>query len=443
MSCDIVANNANMKTIKIIPKIKLRGTVVVPGDKSISHRAAILAALAGGKTRIRNFLFADDCLITLKALESLGIKVIRKLRFCEVVIDSKGFLRASKKPLFMGESGTSARVLLGVLVGQKFVSNVTAASSLMKRPMLRVIKPLRLMGAKIKAKKIRGKEFLPLEISPSLLSGIRWVQEVPSAQVKSAVLLAGLFAEGETAVKEFVVTRDHTEKMLKYFGAAVRVASKEVYLKPTVLKTPGKITIPGDFSSAAFFIVAALLIKNARILIKDVGFNPTRLGAFYVLKRMGAKMKVVHRRGSFEPVADIEVFSSRLKAATIQAREIPALIDELPILMVAAGMAKGKTVIEGIGELRVKETDRIQSMCYNLKRLGITVKVQKCKDGECIEIIGSDFFKGSVLKSFSDHRTAMSAYVAALAARDISVLEDTDCISKSFPNFFSVMNKIF
>ncbi|MFH1691605.1 MAG: 3-phosphoshikimate 1-carboxyvinyltransferase [Candidatus Omnitrophota bacterium] len=432
-----------MKTMKIAPRMKLRGTVVMPGDKSISHRAAILAALAGGKTQIRNFLFSDDCLATIKVLQSLGIKVLCQLRRSVVVINSKGFLRASKRPLFMRESGTSARVLLGVLAGQKFISKVTASPSLMKRPMLRVIKPLRLMGARIKARKIRGKEFLPLEILPSSLSGIRWVQEVSSAQVKSAVLLAGLFAKGETAVKESVVTRDHTEKMLKYFGAAVKVVNKEVRLRPSVLKTPGKIIIPGDFSSAAFFIVAALLVKNAKIVIKDVGMNPTRLGAFYVLKRMGGKIKVFNRRGSFEPVADIAISSSRLKAVTIKAQEIPSLIDELPVLMVAAGMAKGKTVIEGAGELRVKETDRIKSMSFNLKRLGVKVDVYMGKAGECVEITGSEFFKGAVLKSFSDHRTAMSVYVAALAAGGNSVLEGPDCISKSFPNFFVAMNQLF
>lgn len=443
-ACDIVTNNANMKTIKIIPKTGLRGTVIVPGDKSISHRAAILAALTRGKTTIKNFLFSDDCLVTLKVLESLGVKIIYKKKFCEVVIESTGFLRAPKSSLFMKESGTSARVLLGVLAGQNFVSKVTGSPSLMRRPMLRVIKPLRLMGARIKAKKSKNDEFLPLEILPADLHGITWVQEVSSAQVKSAILLAGLFSEGETVIKESVATRDHTERMLKLFGVSAKSVKKVIHLYPSPLQSPGEIVIPRDFSSAAFFIVAALLIKNSRLLIKDVGINPARFGIFYVLKRMGAKMTILNRRPSFEPVADIEIVSSSLKATVIEAREIPGLIDELPVLMIAAAKARGKTIIEGAGELRVKETDRIQSMFFNLRELGIKINVKSGKkSGERIEIFGSDHFEGARLRSFSDHRTAMSVYIAALAAKGASTLDDAGCVSKSFPGFFDVMKHLF
>ncbi len=436
--------NEIMKSIKILPKTGLRGTVVVPGDKSISHRAAILASLAKGKTRIRNFLFSDDCLVTLKALRFLGVKIVCNVRCSEVLINSKGYLEAPKEPLFMGESGTSARVLLGVLAGQNFVSKMTAASSLVKRPMLRVIKPLRLMGANISARKAGGNEFLPLKVFPSPLKGAYWVQEVSSAQVKSAILLAGLFADGKTVVKEHVVTRDHTERMLKYFGASIKVIGKEAHLDPCVIKTPGEVRIPCDFSSAAFFIVAALLVKGSRILIKDVGINPTRFGAFHVLERMGAKVGILKRRMSFEPVADIETVYSSLTATTIKAREIPSLIDELPVLMVAAARARGKTVIEGAQELRVKEADRIASMCFNLRQLGIKVDVYgDQKNGEKIVIFGAGSFNGAALKSFGDHRTAMSAYVAALAADSVSTLDNASCVNKSFPCFFKTMRQLF
>lgn len=441
---DIVTNNSNVKAIKIIPGIKLRGVVIVPGDKSISHRAAILAALSCGQTTIKNFLFSDDCLATLKVLESLGVKIIYRKKFCEVIVESEGFLRSPKTSLFMKESGTSARVLLGVLAGQNFVSKVTGSPSLMRRPMLRVIKPLRLMGARIKTKKLKNNEFLPAEIFPADLHGIEWAQEVASAQVKSAILLAGLFAEGETIIKEPVATRDHTERMLKLFGVPVKNVGGKIHLSPSRLKSPGEIVIPRDFSSAAFFIVAGLLIKNSRLLIKDVGINPARFGIFYVLKRMGAKMTILNRRPLFEPVADIEVVSSPLKAVIIKAREIPGLIDELPVLMIAAARAKGKTIIEGADELRVKETDRIQSMFFNLEKLGIKINVKSGKkNGERIEIFGSDHFEGAHLRSFSDHRTAMSVYIAALAAKGASTLDDAGCVSKSFPGFFDVMKHLF
>ena len=440
-----------MEPIKIQPRSHLRGTVILPGDKSISHRAAILAAMARGETEILNFLFSDDCLVTLKVLRALGVKITTKKEKSEVIITSSGSFHAPRSALDMGESGTSVRILLGVLSGQAFKSKLYAAPSLSRRPMARVIEPLRWMGAKIKATKKGKDEFLPLEVYPASLHGIQWKQKIPSAQVKSAVLLAGLFAEGETIVREPILSRDHTERMLELFGANIKIRRDKVWIKKSELITPEKIFIPGDISSAAFFIVAALLTKNSKILIKDVGMNPTRMGAVKVLERMGANIRIVNltaggkagQRNLCEPMADMEVTTSDLRATTIKAEEIPGLIDELPILMVAAGLAKGKTVIEGVGELRVKETDRISSLCSNLMKLGVNIKVRALKEKEFLEILGTKNLKGTKLKSFSDHRTAMSMFVAVLAAQDTSSLDDITCINKSFPQFLSTFKHLF
>lgn len=432
-----------MKPIKIQPRSRLRGIVSLPGDKSISHRAAILSAMAEGRTTIKNFLFSDDCLVTLNVLKALGVKVNQNKQRGEVVIISGGRFHPPSSSLYMGESGTSARVLTGVLSGQTFITRLDAAASLRMRPMARVIEPLRSMGAVIKAQKKGKDEFLPLEIFPSKLHGIQWRQKIPSAQVKSAVLLAGLYAQGQTLIEEPVPSRDHTERILKLFRAEIEMKKGKISIKKTKLVTPGIISIPGDISSALFFIVAGLLTKDSRIIIRDVGVNPTRLGAVKVLKRMGANIRIFNKRDLFEPLADIEVSTSPLRQTVIKANEIPALIDEIPILMVAASLAKGKTVIQGVEELRVKETDRIKSMCSNLMKLGVDIRVRALKKKESIEISGVDCLKGADLRSFRDHRTAMSMCIAALAAGGRSRLDDISCINKSFPGFLSSLNHLF
>jgi 3-phosphoshikimate 1-carboxyvinyltransferase len=428
-----------MKPIIIKPCSGLKGIIRIPGDKSISHRAAILSALAKGKTEIKNFLFSDDCLVTLNTLKHLGVRVVTRPRLSEAVIISPGFLKKPSRFLNMGESGTSARMFLGLLAGQDFCSIIGGASSLLHRPMLRVLEPLRLMGACVRARKIKNDEFLPCEIFSNELHGFTWEQKVPSAQVKSAILLAGLFAKGVTSVVEPVRTRDHTERMLKLFGAQISIEHKTLRIRKSVLKSPGEIFVASDISSAAFFIVAALLIKNSKIILKNVSINPTRMGAIRVLKRMGAYIKVSLVKESFEPRADLEVCFSSLKGTIVKAREIPALIDELPILMVAASKAKGKTLFEGVGELRVKETDRIRSMEFNLLKLGVDIRVKSLKESENIEIQGADSFKGACLKSFADHRTAMSMIVAALSADTACSIDDVSCISKSFPQFLTLI----
>lgn len=431
-----------MKPISIKPANGLRGTMVVPGDKSISHRAAILAALACGKTRIKNFLFSDDCLVTLAALSALGVKVLTDKKKDEVLISSDGRLRPPKSPMWMGESGTSARVLLGVLAAQPYVTKLTAAPSLLKRPMARVIVPLRLMGADIRAQKKGRDEFLPLEVFPSELTAIKWSQAVSSAQVKSAILLAGLYARGRTCVTERIVSRDHTERMLKLFQADLTAKGNKVCINKSVLKTPGLVNISGDISSAAFFVVAALLLKNSKIVIKNVGINPTRIGAITVLKRMGGRIRFLNRKDLFEPQADIEVSSSDLRATVIDEHEIPGLVDEIPILMVAASLAYGKTIIRGVKELRVKETDRICSMSRNLLKLGVDIRVRAVNINETLEIIGIRSLSSANLQSFSDHRTAMCMYVAGLAAGGACSLDDVVCINKSFPGFLTAFKQL-
>ncbi len=431
-----------MKPITIKPAKGLRGTVVVPGDKSISHRAAILAALSCGKTRINNFLFSDDCLVTLNVLAALGVKIRADKNKNEVLISSDGRLRPPKSLLWMGESGTSARVLLGVLAAQPFVTKLTAASSLLKRPMARVIVPLRLMGADIRAHKKGRDEFLPLAVFPSKLSAIKWRQEVSSAQVKSAILFAGLYAQGRTCVTESTVSRDHTERMLKLFHASLTAKGNKICINKSVLKTPGDVNISGDISSAAFFIVAALLVKNSKVVLKNVGINPTRIGVISVLKRMGGRIRFLNRKDLFEPQADIEVSSSDLRATVIDEQEIPGLVDEIPVLMVAASLAHGKTIIRGVKELRVKETDRICSMSQNFLKLGVNVRVRAVNKNETLEIIGGRSLNSAKLYSFSDHRTAMSMFVAGLAAGGVCRLDDVFCINKSFPGFLTAFKQL-
>ncbi len=431
-----------MKTMLIKPCKAVCGTIELPGDKSISHRAAILSSLAKGRTEIRGFLFSDDCLVTLSALKAMGVDVKTFTREHRVIIDSCGVLCPPRYPLDMKESGTSARMLMGLLAGQGFVSRLTGAPSLLRRPMARVIKPLSLMGAEIQARQRGGRDYLPVLIRPSVLHGICWKQDVASAQVKSALLLAGLFAQGDTCVHEAVTTRDHTERMLRFFGADLRVSGGDIVVKRSDLVSPGLVNIPGDISSAAFFIVAALVLKGSHLVLRRVGVNPTRTGAIRVLQRMGGCIRLISEQKGYEPVADLDIRFGELCGTRIRSAEIPSLIDELPILMVAASMAKGRTVIEGAGELRVKETDRIRSMGWNLKKAGVKIDTKVAANREDIVITGSGGIKGAHFRSFGDHRTAMSMYVAALAASGASSLDDPACVSKSFPKYFSVFNHL-
>ncbi len=402
----------------------------------------MLSSISKGKTLIENFSFSDDCIATLKAFVSLGVR-IKKISRNRIVVNGVGVF-GLKKPngiINLAESGTSMRILIGLLCAQNFISKLDGRESLRKRPMLRVIKPLKLMGARINANS-RGKDlYAPITISPSTLRSIDWKMSVSSAQVKSAILLAGLYAKGMTRIYEPVKSRDHTERMLKEFKAKIKVKGNNIHICPSSLISPKIIYIPADISSASFFIVLACLLKGSQIRINNLNLNPTRSGIINVLKRMHADIEIIYKnKNYFEPKADIVVKSSKLIATNIKKKEVPSLIDELPILMVAASFAKGQSVFEGIEELRVKETDRINSMIYNLSKMGAKIEVKDKKGKEAIVINGSKSLKGASLKSYGDHRTAMSMVVAALCAESPSNIDDVKCIKKSFPDFLKILD---
>jgi 3-phosphoshikimate 1-carboxyvinyltransferase len=389
-------------------------------------------------------------LATLAAFKKLGVKFTLKKN--KLTINGKGLygLRKPKGPIHLVNSGTSFRLLLGLLVGQKFASILTAGGSLSQRPMHRVILPLRKMGAVLRPRIIGTiayiEEYPPVEIEGAVLKGITYKLPIASAQVKSAILLAGLYAKGKTMIVEEIQTRDHTERMLKSFKAKIAARGKSVSIAGgSELKSPKNIYLPGDISSAAFFMVAAAILPNSAVTIRNVNLNPTRIGVFNVLKRMGVKVKITGRSPASshtEPKGDISVVSSRLKGVRVGKTEIPSLIDELPVLMVAASFARGKSVFEGISELRVKETDRIKSMCHNLTAMGVDARVESLGENECVMVKGAKVISGATVKSFGDHRTAMSMVIAGLAASGSSTLDDISCISKSFPGFLAVLNRL-
>jgi 3-phosphoshikimate 1-carboxyvinyltransferase len=424
----------------------LKGKVSLPGDKSISHRAIILSALAKSRTTVRNIPLNEDCLATIKLFRKLGIKIILNQASCQIKVFGRGLfgLRKPRSAIRVEESGTTFRLLLGVLAGQSFVTKLSAGNYLSRRPMLRVIKPLRSMGARIGSKAIKGEEYPPLNIAGQNLSGVTYKLPVASAQVKSALLLAGLYARGETKIIEPLKTRDHTERMLKLFKANLKVQGNSISIRGgRMLVSPGRLDIPADISSAAFFMVASIIIPDSKILIKNVSLNPGRIGVIKVLNRMKAGLKII-KSGNLgnEPAGDILAGSGSLRGTKIRKREIPSLIDELPILMVAACFAKGTSVFENAGELRVKETDRIKSMVSNLTKMGANIKVIKSGANEDIIIKGVKELYGAKLSSFGDHRTAMSMIIAGLAARGESSIDDVSCINKSFPDFLKTLRSL-
>ncbi len=435
------------KSFLIKSKFIPRGCIRLAGDKSIAHRALILSALSDNNTRLKNFPVHDDSLATLNTLRVLGVKILFKKGL--IYVFGRGFqgLNPPEQPLQVGNSGTTLRLILGVLAGLPFKVKVIAGKYLSARPMSRVNIPLRLMGARIIARKKAKEEFAPLVIRGGDLKGIVYHLKIASAQVKSAILLAGLLAKGRTQVCERLSTRDHTERMLKTFGVNISIRNKRIILKPGLpLSSPGEIYIPGDISSAAFFIVLALIIPQASITIEQTSLNPSRMGLIKVLKRMGAKINLSSLQSaqpvSFEPCGDLKVISSKLKGTVVNSREIPYLVDELPILMVAACFAQGLTVIKGVSELRVKETDRINSMVFNLQRMGADIRVKRELEAENIIIYGGRSLHAAKLKSFGDHRTAMSMVVAAMAVGGQSILDDISCVNKSFPDFLKKLNSL-
>jgi 3-phosphoshikimate 1-carboxyvinyltransferase len=420
-----------------LPGKTLKGVVTVPGDKSISHRFVIFSALADGTSRAHNFLTGEDCLSTVEAFRKMGVSVTVSGTECEVIGVGKYGLKAPDGPLYVGNSGTTIRLLAGLLAGQRFDTVLAGDDSLSKRPMDRVIIPLRTMNADISG--IGEKNHPPLTVKGRVLKGSVHHERLGSAQVKSALLLAGLYAEGRTIVVEKKRSRDHTERMFDLFGAEFnRDADTLTIFGSSTFKAVQDFVIPGDISSAAFFIVAGLIIPGSDIVLKDVCLNPTRSGIIEVLRQMGAKIDVSEKKGRGEPCGDIRVKHSKLHGVTVADNLLPFLIDEVPILMVACSLAEGRSCIKNASELRVKETDRIMSMTEGLTALGADIKV----DGDTLHINGAQEIKGGAeVRSFSDHRTAMSLIVAGLAAQEKVTVKDIECIDISYPKFVQDLNK--
>jgi len=409
----------------------LRGVVRVPGDKSISHRAVMISSVAEGATVIRGLLRSEDVLATLDAFKSMGIEAV-DLEGGDIQIKGKGpdALESPGRPLDLGNSGTSMRLLAGLLSGLPVEVVLTGDRSLMRRPMGRVVEPLKMMGARILA---GDKDTAPISIKGGGLSGISYRMPVASAQVKSALLLAGMSASGVTRVKEPAVTRDHTERMMPAFGVEVDKegawSSIRGGQKP---RAAGEVRIPGDISSAAFFMVAALVAPGSEIRIENVGVNPTRTGVLDILKRMGADVTVEEKEAAGqEPVADIVVRGGRLRAVRVEGDLVPRSIDELPVVCVAAALAEGTTILRGAAELRVKESDRIHAMAAMLGSMG--ARVRELDDG--LEIEGPAKLAGTEVDAGLDHRVAMAAAVAGLAASGRTVIRGAETIATSFPGF--------
>jgi 3-phosphoshikimate 1-carboxyvinyltransferase len=424
--------------VEIRPSSSLKGEFFPPSDKSISHRAVILSSIAEGKSVVKNFLRADDTESTANAFRSLGIEI--RQSGSTLTIHGKG-LRGLSEPegvIDCGNSGTTIRLISGVLSGNPFFSVLTGDDSLRKRPMARVIRPLSLMGAHIMARS--DNRYPPLAIKGGGLKPVSYELPVASAQVKSSILLAALYCDGETVITEPSKSRDHTERMLPAQGADLRTRKRTVFIKGGRRLSPMEMEVPGDFSSAAFFIVAALLIPGAEITARNVGINPTRTGLLEALSRMGAKVSVENvRQISGEPVADIHCAGGTgLRAIDLPEEMIPSLIDEFPVLCVAAANAEGFTTIRGAAELRVKESDRIKAMASELKKLG--AEVEEYPDG--IGIKGAAQLKGTEVESHGDHRIAMAMAVAALAAKGPTTINGASAVGISFPEFFDILKRL-
>lgn len=426
---------------RVIKKInKLKGEITSPPDKSISHRAVMFASLAKGTSRIKNFLWAKDTISSLNAMKFLGVDIeVTEER--EVVVYGKGLhsLREPENIIDCGNSGTTIRLLSGILAAQPFLSILTGDESLRQRPMKRIIKPISMMGAKILGRKENS--LPPLVIKGDLLKGINYEMPIASAQVKSCILLAALYAEGETKLVEPYKSRDHTEKMLKSMSADIDIDGNVIKISPQRKElNPFEIDVPGDFSSAAFFIAAATLLDGSEVIIKNVCLNETRTGFLDVLYRMGGNIEILEQRTQAgETVGDLRVKSSQgLRSVIVDGDIIPRLIDEFPILCVLASQAEGKTVIRDAEDLRAKESDRIKAMTTELKKLGVAI--EELEDG--VEIYGPCKIKANEVYSYKDHRIAMSLSIAGLLAENEIKIIDADCVDISFPEFYRILENL-
>ncbi len=412
----------------------LRGTVTVPGDKSISHRAVMLGALADGDTHISGFLMGEDCLSTIDCFRKMGVQI--DVRDGGVTVHGVGLhgLRAPEGPLYTGNSGTTTRLLSGILAAQPFPVSMTGDASIEQRPMGRIITPLREMGADIRG---RDGKYCPLHIAPAALHGVRYEMPVASAQLKSAILLAGLYADGVTEVVEPAPSRDHTERMLRAMGVQVEQDGCRVAVHAPLALRACSIEVPGDISSAAFFLVAGAIVPGSELTVKNVGINPTRDGVLEVLRAMGADITCTNVRDAAEPVADLTVRASALHGTEIGGPLIPRLIDELPVLAVAAAFAEGETVIRDAQELKVKESNRIAAMVAELTRAGVD-----CTETADGMVIRGGRPRGAAFETYRDHRIAMSMAVLALGAAGESEILDPGVVSISYPGFFDTLRQI-
>ncbi|QTS83871.1 3-phosphoshikimate 1-carboxyvinyltransferase [Coxiella endosymbiont of Amblyomma nuttalli] len=422
---------------QITPSKNLNGEIHIPGDKSISHRAVMLAAIAQGRTQVNGFLMGVDNLATINAFQQMGvlIEIISDKNI--LLIDGVGIngLRAPPDVLYCGNSGTTIRLLTGLLAGQSFNTMLTGDQSLQHRPMGRILDPLIQMGAKIDS----TENFPPLRVyGHQNLVGIRYQLSIASAQIKSSLLLAGLYAKGETCIKELASSRDHTERLLKHFRYPIRIENNSVCISGGGTLKANVVSIPGDISSAAFFIVAATITAGSVILLREVGINFTRLGVINLLKMMGADIEIINRNEkNGEPIGDITVRYAKLRGIEIPQEQIPLAIDELPVLLIAAAAAKGQTVLRGAKELRMKETDRIAAMTDGLQRIGIQVK--PLPDGM---ILTGGTLMGGEIDSYQDHRIAMAFAIAGAIAKNPTKIRHCDNVGTSFPNFTELANDI-
>ena len=425
------------ENLSVSPARYLKGEFHPPGDKSITHRALIFASIARGKSVVRGLQKGKDCLATLNALKMMGIRTEEEGDSLVVYGQGLNGLREPANILDCGNSGTTMRLLAGLLAPQRFYSVLSGDEYLRKRPMLRVVEPLRRMGARVFGRK--NGEFPPLTILGGGLQAMDHSSPIPSAQVKSCLILAGLYAKGRTSVTEPYRSRDHTERMLKFLGARIEVNDLRVSVEGNDSFSGANIWVPGDLSAASFFMGGAAILKGSKLKILEVGLNPTRRGFIDVLLQMGADIEILNlKKACEEEVGDIEVRGGNLRGAVVQGKMIPRLIDEIPILAVVSCFAEGETVIKDARELRVKETDRIRAMTTELRRMG--AEVQEREDGMVIK--GRGQLKGAECRSYGDHRMAMALVIAGLCAQGKSKLLGSDCIDTSFPGFWRTLGQV-
>ncbi len=427
-----------MASLTITPGRPLKGTIAVPGDKSVTHRAIILTALAEGLSQVTDYCRGEDCLNTMRAFQSLGVRIEETPE--RLTVHGKGMWGLTEPfgPIDCGNSGTGIRLMAGLLAGQDFFTVLTGDESIRRRPMGRVVKPLRAMGATIAGRK--GGELAPLAITGTRLKGMSYESPVASAQIKSSLLFASLYAAGLTTISEPRLSRDHTERMFAYFGIPFHRDGCTVRIegRPSIRWSGKTVVVPGDLSAAAFFIVGASIVPDSDVTVLSVGMNPTRTGLLDILRQMGAHIEVLNpREEAGEPVADLRVRSMPLRGVQIGPEQIPQTIDEFPILCVAAAVADGETVITGAEELRVKESDRIATMAAELRAMG--ARIEERPDGMVIQGLGrkgaNGTLTGATCASHGDHRVAMSVAIGALTAAQPTQIQDTVCIETSFPNF--------